>query len=315
MCRNLGVQKTFHRKRENNMAKQFVYVDLGEGKKAIQAGEDGLPMFEEETGKDEEGNPVYVQKTADVFHLLEKVPSLSKDLDAYKTKLRNAKTVVSPLIDKGILKEEDLFGGNKDSFDGWFSEANGSIEKVKSFDSIKMKDIDEMKKQLDKSTKERIESVQKEFISKEEKYKNDLTDAESTIRKLMISDKFTASDFLKKNCDHVPADVIFANFGNRFKVEKDEDGNRRTVGYTPEGKPVYSITKTGDIADFEEAVSIMIREDKNAGFYLKGISGSGTGGGPGRANMNSMKDRIAQLEAAGDFVEANAIKRHLKNQG
>lgn len=296
------------------MSRQYVYVELGEGQKAIATGEDGLPMFEEEAGKDEAGNPTYVQKTADVFHLLDKVPALSKDLDAYKTKLKTVKQTFSPLIEKGIVKEEDIFSGNKEPFSKWFEDATLSIEKAKNFDSIKTKDIDEIKKQLDKATKEKIESIQTEAKNIEEKYKKDLFDADDQIRKLMISDKFASSEFIRKNCSNVPVDIVTSSFANRFKVEKDENGNRVTVGYLPDGKPIYSAVKLGEIADFNEAIGIMIKEDKNSGFYLDGVAGVGTGGGSGRSSQNNIAEQIKKLRADGKYAEASALMRQQKQE-
>ena len=296
------------------MSKQYAYVDLGEGKKAILAEEVNgqyLPVYEEEIKEGEELK--VVQKTADVFHLLEKVPAQARDIESAKNKLKNAKNIVSPLIEKGIIKEEDFYAGNKEVFEKWFDEASTSIEKAKTFDSSKTKDIEEIKKQLDKSTKEKLEAFQRDATEKESKYKNDLLDAENQIRKLMISDKFASSDFIKKNCDGVPVDVIAGNFSHRFKVEKDQDtGERITVGYKLDGNPIFSLQKVGDIADFDEAIGEMIKEDKNAGFYLSGLSASGTGNGRGRAFVNSLEEEIKKLSAAGDWAGVSRLKREQK---
>lgn len=296
------------------MSRRYVYVDLDEGKKAIVAGEDGLPMFEEESGVGEDGATLYTQKTADAFHLIDKVHAMGKDLDNYKSKLRNAKAVVTPLFEKGIIKEDEFFSGVKDPFEKWLADADSSIEKAKNFDSIKTKDIDEIKRQLGESTREKIESIQKDFSSKEEKYQMELMEAEDQIRKLMINDKFSSSDFIKKNCADIPIDIIINSFSNKFKVEKDEDGRRITVGYKTDGKPIYSEIKTGDLADFDEAVGKMIKEDKNSGFYLKGIVGAGTGGGGGRSTQNSVKAEIAKLQKEGRYAEASALMRQLKEK-
>ena len=56
----------------------------------------------------------------------------------------------------------------------------------------------------------------------------------------------------------------------------------------------------------------MIKEDKNAGFYLSGLSASGTGNGRGRAFVNSLEEEIKKLSAAGDWAGVSRLKREQK---
>ncbi|MBB6306229.1 DUF6651 domain-containing protein [Xanthobacter tagetidis] len=88
-----------------------------------------------------------------------------------------------------------------------------------------------------------------------------------------VGGAFTRSKFVTEKAA-VPADMLQAMFGSRFKVE-----NGKVVGYAADGQPIYSRTKAGEIADFDEALESMVDGYANRDSILKG-SGTGSGAKP-----------------------------------
>jgi hypothetical protein len=78
----------------------------------------------------------------------------------------------------------------------------------------------------------------------------------------------------------IPADLVQARFGSAFKVE---DG--RTVAYDPQGNKIYSRSKPGELADFDEALDVLVDmyPHKDSILRSSGASGSGAGASSGGA--------------------------------
>lgn len=68
----------------------------------------------------------------------------------------------------------------------------------------------------------------------------------------MIGGAFARSYYLQRNVC-VPADMLHSRFGASFRVE---DG--RVVGHDASGNKIYSRTKPGELADFEEVIAGLI---------------------------------------------------------
>jgi hypothetical protein len=73
--------------------------------------------------------------------------------------------------------------------------------------------------------------------------------------------------------------MVQALFGQRFKVE---DG--KIVGYDPSGNKVYSRTKPGELAEFDEALEMMVDAYHYRDNVLKGTNSSGSGARPSNGN-------------------------------
>jgi hypothetical protein len=108
----------------------------------------------------------------------------------------------------------------------------------------------------------------------------------TSLNDTMIGGSFTRSKYIEEKVA-VPADVVEAMFGKNFKVE---DG--KLVGYDAAGGKIYSRSKPGEVADFEEAIEYLIGAYPRKEHILKGTGGSGGGsehGGAGTAGKNPWK--------------------------
>lgn len=119
-----------------------------------------------------------------------------------------------------------------------------------------------------------------------------------------VSKQFASSKFLSEKTLLTP-DAAEAMFGKFFKMEE----NGKVVAIDSSGNHIYSTTKTGETADFEEAISTIFSGYQNKDNYLKASNMSGSGsqqsnGGNGN-NMNaalakmSPTERITAARAAG----------------
>jgi hypothetical protein len=148
-----------------------------------------------------------------------------------------------------------------------------------------------------------VEKVKAEAIrALEEKYAPVVKEVE-TLKSNLYSEKiggaFARSKFISEKVA-IPADLVQASFGGRFKIE---DG--KVVAYGQDGNKVYSKASPGNPADFEEALEILVDQYPHKASILKGsgASGGGAGGGSSGGGAGGKKTitraQFDQLDAAG----------------
>lgn len=98
----------------------------------------------------------------------------------------------------------------------------------------------------------------------------------------------------------VPADMVQATFGNRFKIE---DG--KVVAYDANGNKIFSRARPGELADFDEALETLVDSYPHKNHILKGTGANGGGapnggGQPNKPQGNlggSKEERLAAIKA------------------
>ena len=97
----------------------------------------------------------------------------------------------------------------------------------------------------------------------------------------------------------VPADMVQATFGNRFKIE---DG--KVVAYDANGNKIFSRARPGELADFDEALETLVEQYPHKDHILKssGANGGGSQGGgqtqPKKGNFGGTKEeRLAAIKS------------------
>lgn len=146
-----------------------------------------------------------------------------------------------------------------------------------------------------------VERVKAEAIKAvEEKYAPIAKKAETLEAELYaekIGGAFTRSKFLTEKAA-VPSDLVQAAFGRHFKVE---DG--RVVAYDGDGNRVFSRSRPGEPADFEEALEIIIDRYPHKDQILKGnnAGGGGTRNGPGTSGAKQI--------TRSDFAKLNPVEQ------
>lgn len=124
-----------------------------------------------------------------------------------------------------------------------------------------------------------VEKVREEAIKAvEEKYKPHVEKASKLEQQLyaeMIGGRFARSKLIADKLA-VPADIVQARFGDSFRIE---DG--KVVAFDADGNKLYSRANPGAVADFDEALELIIDRYPYKDHLLKasGASGSGAQGG------------------------------------
>ena len=163
--------------------------------------------------------------------------------------------------------------------------AKKAMETLKNFDDKKLVDAGE------------VEKVKAEAIKAiEEKYAPIVQERDSYQAQLhneLIGGGFARSKYIQDNIA-VPADMIQAQFGKSFKIEEG-----KVVAYGTDGQKIYSRTRPGEVADFDEALESLVGGYQHKDSILKGGQGSGGGfqgnGGQGGAKTMS-RDQFTNLK-------------------
>lgn len=98
----------------------------------------------------------------------------------------------------------------------------------------------------------------------------------------------------------VPADMVQATFGSRFKIEEG-----KVVAYDATGNKIFSRTRPGELADFDEALESLVEQYPHKDHILKssGATGGGAPNGSGnptipKGNLGGSKaERLAAISA------------------
>ncbi|MFG1413461.1 DUF6651 domain-containing protein [Xanthobacter sp. VTT E-85241] len=118
-----------------------------------------------------------------------------------------------------------------------------------------------------------------------------------------IGGAFSRSKFIAEKVA-IPADLLQAQFGSRFKVE---DG--KTVAYDAAGNQIYSLSKPGELADFDEALETIIGGYAHKDAILKGSGASGGGQKPGTGGAPGAKTITrGEFERLGPSDRASKIR-------
>lgn len=182
------------------------------------------------------------------------------------------------------------------TFDGITNAADAlkALEIVKGLDEKKLVDAGSR----DKAIAEAVKSVRAEY----EPIVKEASDLKGALYAEKIGGAFARSKFISDKIA-VPVDMVQATFGGRFKVD-----NGKTVALDANGQPIFSRTRHGEPADFEEALEIMVDAYPYKANILKGSGASG-GGATGSSNGAGGKTITrAQLEAMPPESRGAALK-------
>lgn len=191
-------------------------------------------------------------------------------------------------------------------------------EKLKSFDGIEdadkarkaletMKNLDD-KKLIDAGEVERVKQEAKtgyeeQLKAQEKKYKPVIEERDSLKNELhseRMSTAFNRSKFIQEKLA-IPVDMVQAKFAANFGIE---DGKIRAKDGS--GNLVYSRARPGEVADFDEAMEILVDSYSHRDNILKGTgaSGGGAGGSTGGAGGKRQVTRAAfdAMDTAGKLA-------------
>lgn len=214
-----------------------------------------------------DGKPVYVHDDGkeapfDVAHTLATIARLNGEAKGHREAKEAAETKLK------------AFEGLEDP-----DAARKAMETVKNFndgDLVKANKVEEMKAAWERSAAAEREAAVRASNAERDKWKSDAETLQRDLYSEKVGGSFTRSKFVTDKIA-IPPDMLQARFGERFKVE-----NGKVVGYGQDGQPIYSRTKAGEIADFDEALESMVDAYPYRDSILKGTGSSGSGAQPSR---------------------------------
>jgi hypothetical protein len=162
-----------------------------------------------------------------------------------------------------------------------------ALNTVKNLDDKRLVDAGEVEKVKNQA----IQSVRAEFepvLKERDALKSDLFNEK-------IGGAFARSKFIGEKVA-IPADFVQATFGKHFSIE---DG--KILAKDANGNQLFSRTRHGEPADFEEALSILVDSHAQRDSILKGSQASGGGahgGGGGGGKKTITRSQFAQLSPA-----------------
>jgi hypothetical protein len=186
-----------------------------------------------------------------------------------------------------------------------------ALEKVGKIDAKKLIDAGE----VDKVRGEAKKAFDTQLKAIEESHAPVLKERDQLKAQLVgerVGGAFSRSKFITDKLA-IPTDMVQARFGDAFKLEGDN-----VVAYDKQGNQIFSRAKPGQLADFDEALEILVDAYPYKDHILKGTGAAGGGAGGGgaatggkgktitRAQHDAMTpaDRQAHFKAGGAIADA-----------
>jgi hypothetical protein len=214
------------------------------------------PMLDSLDGLDETIAGLYVEKDGKYRLNVEGGFKTHEEINGLTTALNKERDARSKL-EKQVKK----FDGIEDP-----TEALKAIETMKNLDQKKLIDAGEVEKVK--------AEVTKAMQSKIDELQNTVQEKENILTKELIGGRFARSKFIGEKMA-IPHDLVEARFGQNFKIEEG-----RVVAYDQHGNKVYSQDRPGELAEFDEALNILVSQYPYKDSILKGSDAFGGGAPP-----------------------------------
>lgn len=224
----------------------------------------------------QDGKPVYVHDDGKevAFDAPATVATITR-LNAEAKTHREGKEAAEKLL-KGFEGIQDAGAAKK------------ALEIVANLDAKKLVDageIEKVKQEISKAFQGQLDEANTKAASLEQQLYGE-----------KIGGSFARSKFIAEKLA-IPADMVQAAFGKNLKIE---DG--KIVAYDATGNKVFSRVRPGELADFDEALEVLVDQYPHKDHILKGTGANGggapSGGGlktPSKGNLGGSKEE--RLEA------------------
>lgn len=237
----------------------------------------------------QDGKPVYVHDDGKevAFDALATVATISR-LNGEAKGHREAKEAAEAKL-KAFDGIEDAEAARK---------ALEMAKNVKDGELVAAGKVEEIKAAAAKAAEERVASAAKASAEEIKRLQSENEKVMGDLYAEKIGGSFERSKLIKDKFA-VPPDMVEARFGKAFKVE---DG--KIVAYDGAGNKIFSRSRPGDLADFDEALEMLVEQYPYRDHILKG-AGSGGGARPGNGSGGGSKT-ITRAEYEADPSAASA---------
>ncbi|MFA9597747.1 DUF6651 domain-containing protein [Citrobacter telavivensis] len=166
---------------------------------------------------------------------------------------------------------------------------SGITDPVKALEALEMMTKIDQKKLIDAGAVDQVKAeITQSFQTKLEEADKRSKTLEGQLYDAMIGGNFSGSKFIADKIA-IPSDMLQARFGQSFKVE---DG--KIVAYDSTGNKIYSRSKPGEIAGFDEALEFLVENYPQKDHILKA---SGNSGGDSRTTQHQAGQKTMKRAA------------------
>jgi hypothetical protein len=156
--------------------------------------------------------------------------------------------------------------------------------------------VQEIKDAAAASAKQAVAEATRAAEAREKAQGEEISKLTGQLNSHIIGGSFAGSKFIADKLA-IPADIAQKVFGERFKVD-----NGKLVALGADGNPIFSATRHGEHADFEEAIQVMVGAYTHKDSILKGSGASGSGarqgaGGAGGKDLSGLSP-VERMNAA-----------------
>jgi len=211
---------------------------------------------------------------------------------------------------KGHREAKELAEARVKAFEGIEDPeaARHALETLKNIDEGKLFQagkVEEIKSAAAKAAQEQVQAASKAHGEELARTKQELGLRDQTIHGLLIGGSFKGSKLITDKFA-IPADLVEARFGQNFKVEEG-----KVAAYDNAGNKIYSRTRPGEVAEFDEALEIIVDQYAYRDNILKG-SGANGGGAPNNGGKGGGK---TLNRAAFGALDPSAQAAHIGSGG
>lgn len=157
--------------------------------------------------------------------------------------------------------------------------ARKAIETVKNIDDKKLIDagqVEQVKAEVKRSYEEKIASLERGHAAALETANAEKTKLQTAWHTEKLTNAFSTSKVIAEKFS-IPGDLVQSRFGTNFRIEEG-----KLVGYDAAGNKLYSRARPAELANFDEAIEMLVDQYPYKDSILKGRGGgSGSGGGHG----------------------------------
>jgi hypothetical protein len=205
---------------------------------------------------------------------------------------------------KGHREEKEAALAQLKTFEGIEDPAKAikALEVVKNLDDKKLieaGEVDKVRQEAAAAYEEKLKAVEKKYapvIKERDEYKQSLFGE-------IVGGAFSRSKFIGDKLA-IPADLAQAKFGNSFIIE---DG--KVVGKNAAGERIFSRSRPGEVANFDEALESLVDDYPYRDSILKGSGASGSGAGGSTRTVGGKKTMTrASFDALDPAAKVAAVK-------
>jgi hypothetical protein len=174
----------------------------------------------------------------------------------------------------------------KETAEANLAKFSGITDPTKALEALDMMTKIDQKKLIDAGSVDQVKAeITRVFQAQLEEANGKNQTLETQLYNEMIGGRFGGSKFISEKMA-IPAEFVRSHFGQSFKIEEG-----KVVAYNPNGEKVYSRTKPGELADFDEALESLVELHPQKDYILKasGNSGGGSQQSQHQAGQKTMK--------------------------